>query len=132
MPYYNYDVHRYESQYTSGTLHSGFAALLVGRKTYEIAWRTHSGIESRWVNMRIEDFDIGWVQATDRYGSVRIGCEAEHFAVDEARTSTNVRFGAKAEDGSTAWVMFKNISLVPGQDMGFEIIQGDEAEPEHP
>jgi hypothetical protein len=65
-------------------------------------------------------------QVFDRYGNlIREGLEAHDYVCDKSRTKTTLKLGVPGSNGDLAWVTFKNISLVPGENQGFEMIQGD-------
>lgn len=96
---------------------------------YEMAWRIHpaqgSGSGTR-VSFEGRS-GSGQRQVYDRYGNLlREGLEACDYVCDKSRTKTTLKIGVPGSNGEFAWATFKNISLVPGQDFGFEIDAGNE------
>lgn len=128
-PYINYEHHTFQYERRSVR-----AKKIARMKAYEIAWQAYRVEESILPNLRIKRFHIGsfFNEVQNRYGRVLFSPDSECFAVDESDNTTTAWVSVRTKNGPTEWVMFKNISLVPGQDMGFEIVQGDEAVPEHP
>ena len=61
----------------------------------------------------------------DRYGNriyTQLGSIGHAFKKSTQKTALTV--GVRVNEGEFAWATFKNISLVPGKDQGFEIVQG--------
>ncbi len=61
-------------------------------------------------------------EVRDRYGN-RIEGEltAPGYVFDKGRTSTNIKVIAETGAGESVLATFKNVSLVPGRNQGFEI-----------
>jgi hypothetical protein len=115
----------------------GFALYLTGEargselgefNAYEIAWRIHatrgqvsgtSGLFEGCVTSRPR-------QVCDRYGNrLRGDLAVEEYVCDGSRVKTALTIRVRIKDGQTAWASFKNISLVRGENQGFEIIEGE-------
>jgi len=96
---------------------------------YEMAWRIHTpqgyGSATRvWFEGRSSS---GRRQVYDRYGNlIREELEAYDYVCDKSRTKTTLKIGVPGNNSELAWATFKNISLVPGKDFGFEIDSGNE------
>ena len=95
------------------------------KKYYEIAWRvTWTVFRKGGIQVSTEgQVDSYSVLIRDKYG-YEMGGElitARAYAFDKYRQKTTLKFGAKVIRGDLQYVTFKNISLVPGQDMGFSI-----------
>lgn len=98
---------------------------------YEMAWRIHpaQGPESGtrvWFEGRSSS---GRRQVYDRYGNLlREGLEAHDYVCDKSRTKTTLKIGVPGSNGEVSWATFKNISLVRGENQGFEVIEGGAGE----
>jgi hypothetical protein len=58
-----------------------------------------------------------------RYGHDLPDLEAYGYVFENDRKKTTWTVGVGAPDEEMQWVEFRNISLVPGQNFGFEIVQ---------
>lgn len=96
---------------------------------YEMAWRIHRPRGRTSVRYGRDEFRESFEHAIlDRYGNqILDGLDGRACALDASKKKTMVRIGASVDDGPLMWIAFKNISLVPGEDMGFEIVQGADA-----
>ncbi len=96
---------------------------------YEIAWRVDLSQQQGPSETRSTlEGDIGSYSHTihDRYGNpIHSGLEARGYAFEKSRDKTTLRVAVTVNNGPIAWVTFRNIALVAGKNMGFEIIQGD-------
>jgi hypothetical protein len=113
-PYINYEVYGPESE---------------DRTIYEVAWRTDLPMQAQSATRITMEGAVGSYSHAiyDRYGtSICDGLSAEGFAFENSRKKTTLRLGVKGKNGQFVWTTFKNISLVPGQDMGFEIVSGND------
>lgn len=95
------------------------------RKMYEIAWRidwpAHQGGSGTRSSLQ-GCIGTHGRQIRDRYGNRLIGgLHAEGYAFDKSREKTSLTLGLKLNDQDYETVVFKNISLVPGKDPGFQI-----------
>jgi len=64
-------------------------------------------------------------QTRDRYGNPTLsGFRAQGYAFDKSQKKTTLELGVRVGDGDHEWVRFENISLVPGEDPGFQILEG--------
>ena len=63
---------------------------------------------------------------TDTAIKSQSGLDAGGYAFEKSRDRTTLKIGVSVNNGPFAWVTFKNISLVPGKDMGVEIVPGDD------
>jgi len=98
---------------------------------YEMAWRIHpaqgSGSGTR-VSFEGRS-GSGRRQVYDRYGNlVRGELEAHDYVCDKSRTKTTLKIGVPGSNGEVAWATCKNISLVRGENQGFEMIEGEAGE----
>jgi hypothetical protein len=98
---------------------------------YEIAWRiqaaqgygsgTRVSFEGRSAS--------GPRQIYDRYGNLLRGeLEARDYVCDKLRTKTTLKIGVQVNKDEFAWTTFKNVSLVRGENQGFEIVEGEASE----
>ena len=97
------------------------------RKVYEIAWRIYMPSSDKSGTRSSLEGCVGSYgrQIRDRYGStIHSGLHAQGYAFDRSREKTTLKLGVKVGDGEFEWVTFKNISLLPSQDQGFEIVRG--------
>lgn len=96
---------------------------------YEIAWRVDLSQQQGPSETRSTlEGDIGSYSRTihDRYGNpLHSGLEARGYAFEKSRDKTTLRVAVTVNNGPIAWVTFRNIALVAGKNMGFEIVQGD-------
>jgi len=100
------------------------------RTIYEIAWRIHTPDIHRGVTSTLEG-SLGSHphQVFDRYGNPLPGrMDARGHVFDKSQKKTTVRIGIRLTGGGYTWVTFKNISLVPGENQGFEIIKSEATE----
>ena len=97
------------------------------RRIYEFAWRTTPN--PRGSGMSIEGSNGSYYHAFyDRYGNrLSDNMHAEGFGFDKSKISTTLKFTFKTNNNNEQTVLFKNISLVPGENQGFEI-EAQEAE----
>ena len=99
---------------------------------YEIAWRvtipaggpsgTRSSLEGA----------VGSYgrQICDRYGNtIHAGLDAQGYAFEKSRTKTTLTLGVRIGQSTYEWVRFENISLLPAQNPGFQIVEGTDAAP---
>jgi len=98
---------------------------------YEVAWRIRAMqgkiSQTRFLFERPSSSNPRRV--CDRYGNrLRGELAVEEYICEGSRTKTTLTIGAAINDGESASVTFKNISLVRGQDQGFEIIEGEATE----
>lgn len=112
VPYVNYERYAREQE---------------DRTVYEILSRVHL---QQHTSSSIRSAMEGVVgsyrgEIRDRYGN-RIYTElaSAGHAFKKSMQETTLTVGARVNEGEFAWVTFKNISLVPGKDQGFEIVQG--------
>ena len=62
---------------------------------------------------------------SDRYGNpVFAGFRAQAYAFDKSQKKTTLKLGVRTDEGDHEWVRFENISLVPGENAGFQILEG--------
>lgn len=67
----------------------------------------------------------------NRYGERMLKeLTAEGYSFERSREETTWRIGVGPNRERRDSILFKNISLVPGRDVGFEIVQGSDAESE--
>jgi len=98
---------------------------------YEIAWRIHTAQGSgSGTRVSFEGRSgSGRRQVYDRYGNlIREELEAYDYVCDKSRTTTTLKIGVPGSNGDLAWATFKNISLVRGENQGFEMIEGEAGE----
>ncbi len=94
------------------------------RPIYEIVWRIRrprpSEVSLRGVVEGLRDacpFEV-W----DHYGNrMEEELRTQGYVFDKGQTSTNLKVVAKNGSGESVLATFKNITLVPGQNQGFEI-----------
>ncbi len=93
------------------------------RNIYEFAWRTTNGANNIGTGFSAEGCNGSYFHAFyDRYGnSLRDEMNAEGFGFDKSKVMTTFKMTFKNDNNLKQVVLFKNISLVPGQDQGFEI-----------
>jgi hypothetical protein len=98
---------------------------------YEMAWRIHP-VQGPGSGTRVSfegRSSSGRRQVYDRYGNLlREGLEAHDYVCDKSRTKTTLKIGVPGINGEFAWATFKNISLVRGENQGFEVIEGGAGE----
>ncbi len=100
---------------------------LEDRSIYEIAWRVTMPPAGKSGTSSSLEGSVGSYgrQIHDRYGStIREGLHAQGYAFEKSRKTTTLRLGVSVDEGEREWVRFENISLVAGEDPGFEIVQG--------
>ncbi len=104
-----------------------------GDRAMEIAWRAYApqGGTCRTQRLLEEDSGSYYRQIDDPDGNPE-GLEANAYAFDKSRTQTTLKIGVQVDSGPFVWTTFKNISLVPGKDSGFEIDAADEQETPKP
>jgi len=62
----------------------------------------------------------------DKYGDRIVeGVTAEGYSFEEGQEKTTLKLGIKFRENDYSWVRFKDISLVRGKDMGFEVVVGE-------
>lgn len=96
---------------------------------YEIAWRVdlsqHHGPSKTRSTME-ENVGMYSRMVHDRYGNpIQSGLEADGYAFKKSRDRTTLKVGVNINNGPVAWVTFRDITLVPGKNTGFEIVQGE-------
>lgn len=113
-------------------------------QAYEMAWRISVGrriskstvmsgdsrtattritLEGHRIRQELEGLQE-YYQVIDRYGHDLEDLGAYGYVFENDRKKTTWKVGVGVGDEDVQWVEFKNISLVPGQDFGFEIVQG--------
>jgi hypothetical protein len=98
---------------------------------YEMAWRIHTAQGSgSGTRVQFEGRSgSGRRQVFDRYGDlIREGLETHDYVCDKSRTKTTLKIGVPGSNGEVAWATCKNISLVRGENQGFEMIEGEAGE----
>jgi hypothetical protein len=104
-----------------------YAALREDRKVYEIAWRIAwpaAGPSGARCSLEGVRGSFGR-QIRDRYGvDIHSGLDAQGYAFEKSRRTTTLRLGVRVGEGAYEWVRFENISLVPGEDPGFVVVEG--------
>ena len=99
---------------------------------YEIAWRvSRPSVAGSSTRSSLEGC-VGSYGRTiqDRYGqTIYEGLEVQGYAFKTSRRKTTLTMGVRVGEGDFEWVHFRNISLVRGEDSGFEVVQGDESSP---
>jgi len=105
-----------------------YAPLRKDRRIYEMAWRISGARQTRALMEGSQGCYYHLMR--DRYGNDLRNIDPEGYDFDKDRTKTTLKIGVATEKEDMQWVEFRNISLVPGQNFGFEIATG-EPEP-HP
>jgi hypothetical protein len=91
-----------------------------GQDIYEIAWVTHGPGVSASVYRELREL---MQQMRDRYGETLFTPCAAYFAVDKSTQVTNLTFQVQTQGKGSEWVVFRDVSLVRGEDHGCEIIR---------
>ncbi|MHC4476915.1 MAG: hypothetical protein ACYTEL_14810 [Planctomycetota bacterium] len=113
-------------------------------QAYEMAWRISVGrriskstimsgdsrtattritLEGHRIRQELEGLQE-YYQVIDRYGHDLEDLGAYGYVFENDRKKTTWKVGVGVGDDDLQWVEFRSISLVPGQDFGFEIVQG--------
>lgn len=98
------------------------------RKIYEFAWRIHLPRQGPSGTRSTMEGAMGsyYHAVYDRYGNpLHAGLEAHGYGFDEERTATTLKIGIRLGNDPFAHATFKDISLVPGEDFGFEMTAGE-------
>jgi hypothetical protein len=95
------------------------------RRIYEMVWRI-SGANRTQSSMEGAQGSY-YHQKQDRYGNDIRYWHPEAYGFEKDRKTTTWRIGMGSSSEDMQRVEFRNISLVPGQDFGFEIVRIDEA-----
>lgn len=94
-------------------------------RVYEIAWKMQqpAGQPGLQVTTMIDGNRGGYSrELKDRYGNrILNGMATEGVIFNEAQTKTTLTVGIRIADQDYQYARFKNISLVPGTNQGFEI-----------
>ncbi len=92
------------------------------REWFEIAMRTirSGGISSQRCQVT-GNKGSGSYACEDRYGWRLRDVRSEQYLFPEGQETTTVRVGLGQDRQNMEWVEFRNVSLVPGRDFGFEI-----------
>jgi len=113
-----YTPHRNYEQYTP----------IGGDQTvYEIAWRvTRPAGGGSGTRTSLEGYRGTFGRPIcDRYGNpTPSGFHAQAYVFDKSQKKTTLKLGIRTGDGAYEWVRFENISLVPGENPGFQIMLG--------
>ena len=95
---------------------------------YEIAWRVNRpSVAGSGTRSSLEGC-VGSYGRTiqDRYGcKIHEGLEVQGYAFETSQRKTTLTMDVRVGEGDFESVRFQNISLVPGEDLGFEVVQGD-------
>jgi hypothetical protein len=97
------------------------------RSKFEIAWRTVRRISlapSHMTYSALGSRGSGFYASEDRYGRRLTGLHYEQYSFDEGTNMTTLRIGVGPDESQLEWAEFRNVSLVPGQDFGFEMVGG--------
>lgn len=101
------------------------------RVMYEIAWHIQTPLGIGLLTQASLEGSSGsyYRQIVDRYANpLGGGLQAGSYAFDKSQEKATLRVGVKSANGEYLWATFKNISLVPGSDQGFEVVEGKAAE----
>jgi hypothetical protein len=113
--------------YTPYLNYERYAPVHENRTIYEIVWRVSlpSGGPSG-TRVSLEGARGSYYhQIRDRYGNeILSGIQAEGYLFEKSRKKTTLKLGISVGGGAHEWVRFENISLVPGEDPGFQIMEG--------
>jgi hypothetical protein len=93
---------------------------------YEIVYRVSFPACKRSGVRQQGFFEISHVRIQNRYGNVGPDPElhAAGYTFGGSTKKATLWLGTHVDDGQYAWATFKNISLVRGEDQGFEIVEG--------
>ncbi|MHC4648563.1 MAG: hypothetical protein ACYTBJ_24160 [Planctomycetota bacterium] len=93
------------------------------RQVYEMVWRI-SGARRTRHSMEGSQGSY-YHRKQDRYGNDLRNLHPEGYGFDKDGRKTTWKVGVGTGDEDMQWVEFRNISLVPGRDFGFEIAEGE-------